>query len=403
MLGSIIRPVAVCRFYAKLCRILLYDQIALASAYGVVALCYAAPCDRVGVLTVADRCLASGDLNCDGLSSCKSNCYVLACFKCSLSLAECRLTTCGKCCSVVLLLAAVCYDRQRRRAYGQRSNGVFSLGVVIFVCYAPGERVVYFAFRYVCDLRSGCRCDRYYVAGAELVLILAGLFVQSSLSALVSVSYGVLGLGVGCSVIRPLTICRLYAEFLGALGYLLITVCNAKCNCLEVRVRICELVCSKTHVGSTNISPCSFCSSGEGEVHVFAGYDIERIISSSSITAYTVLVAVVFVRCMVTNNGDLNVNRSDLLVTISHIERNIKVVIIVGKLAHSKTHISLTCISSGCFCSTTEGEVLIIAFYDIECTVSRSSVTAYAMLFTIIICAVVSTNDGNSNFKFVDR
>ena len=70
----------------------------------------------------------------------------------------------------------------------------------------------------MCDGCFGCRSDGHYVTGGQLVLVLAGLGVQSSCSALGSVSDCVHIICMCCSVVGPALGAGCDLQLLGALG-----------------------------------------------------------------------------------------------------------------------------------------------------------------------------------------
>ncbi len=127
---------------------------------------------------------------------------------------------------------------------------------------------------------------------------------------------------------------------------LLVTVSYVEGYFVEVLVAVSEHIRSKSHHGLTSISSLRLGGSAKGDIRFF----IKSITDISHfITCNNMLRSIIVNTAVITNNSDSDVDRSNLLITISYFKGYcLKVCICVFELRSCKTHISLTCICSFC-------------------------------------------------------
>ena len=111
--------------------------------------------------------------------------------------------------------------------------------------------------------------------------------------------------------------------------------------------------------------------------------------------------AVIICSVISANDRYGNIDRSNSLVTIGHVEGYyLEVGIGVRKPIRSQTHVGSTSICPFSFCLSAEGEVL---FYIIQFIISRSCVAGHFVCSTVVCRSIVSTNDSYGYINRVNR
>ena len=128
----------------------------------------------------------------------------------------------------------------------------------------------------------------------------------------------------------------------------LMTVSNVEGHRAEVRVSIFELISSQTHVSSSGIRSCCCCRTAEREVVINI---IQSAVDRSCIARHSMLFTIIVRGVNSTLDCHRHINGFNRLITVGHLEGHIReVVVSVGELLGSQTHISGTR-----FCSSGNG------------------------------------------------
>ena len=168
----------------------------------------------------------------------------------------------------------------------------------------------------------------------------------------------------------------------------LIPICYIEGHGTEVRICICKLFRCQTHIRSTGIRTCRCISTAEGEVFCDV---IQRGIHSGSITVHSVCLTVIVgcVRC--TNDSYSHIDRSDGLITVSHIKRHGReVAILICELGSCQSHIGGSGICAGCGISAAESEVLRDI---IQGSIRSGCITGHSVFSAIVGISMIITDD----------
>ena len=178
-------------------------------------------------------------------------------------------------------------------------------------------------------------------------------------------------------------------------GDRLVAVRYVEGDTLEVAVRVRELATCQVHVRGARIRPGRRCCTAEGEVlrHV-----IQVGVCSRGVAAHAVLFAVIVRRVVRAADSYHSVDLLDLLVAVRHVEgHGCEVRVRIRELISRQAHVRGARIRPGRRCCAAEGEVLR---HVIQAGVCSRGVTAYAVLFAVIVRRVVRAGDG---YCCVDR
>ena len=177
----------------------------------------------------------------------------------------------------------------------------------------------------------------------------------------------------------------------------LVTISNVKRYRTKVRIRIFKLICRKTHVGCSSLGTSGLCGPTEYEIII---YIIKIRISSSGITGYSMLLAVISTGVVCSGNRYRYINWIDCLITIGYIKRyRSEVCIRIGKLICSKTHVGGSGIGTRGFCGSAKCKVCL----SIKVITNLYFIAGHTMRITIIICSVIASGNCYRDIDRIDR
>ena len=177
----------------------------------------------------------------------------------------------------------------------------------------------------------------------------------------------------------------------------LVAVCDIEGDLCKVLIRICELRVFQAHICGAFIGPLCLSLSFESEICL----RIQRVADFHVIASHHVFFSIISRCIIVARDGYCNIDRIDRLIAVRDFKCNVcKVRICVCELASCQAHVRRSGIRPFRLCRSGEREVMINI---IQSIIRSSCVAFHFMLFAVVRCCVVCTNDRDSHIDRFDR